>query len=291
MISVLIPNWNCEFVIPTIQDVLTKAVGEIEVIVVIGDQWPKKLVEDKRVTYIHAGTVKGLRYGVNAAATLAKGKYIMKTDDHCMFAPGFDKVLIENHLEDNWVSVPRRYSLDAENWRINKTRPYRDYHYLSFPDPTQPKDQGLKGNEWPEKTRERSDPKFDIDDLMSFQGSSWFMTKNHFENFLQGLNEEQYGFFAQEPQEIGLKTWLGGGRVIINKKTWYAHMHKTKQNSGPNLSREQRQNIYKGHVFTVDYWMNNSWPNRKYDIDWLIEKFWPLPGWPKDWKSKSYSLK
>ena len=32
-----------------------------------------------------------------------------------MFAPGFDTVLIENHLEDNWVQIPRRYSLDAEN--------------------------------------------------------------------------------------------------------------------------------------------------------------------------------
>ncbi|TSC86277.1 MAG: Uncharacterized protein G01um101416_700 [Microgenomates group bacterium Gr01-1014_16] len=284
MLSVLIPNWNCAFVTKTIQDLFEKAVGEIEIIVTVGDKWPETLVEDKRVTYIHAGSVKGMRFGINAAAALAKGKYIMKTDDHCLFAPGFDKVLIDNHLEDNWVSVPRRYSLDAENWQINQTRPFRDYHYLSFPAPDKPQE-GLRGMEWPEMTRKRSNPKYDVDDLMSFQGSCWFMTKNHFDNFLHGLDEAQYGTFAQEPQEIGLKTWLGNGRLIINKKTWYAHLHKDKRYMSPQ-SREYKKELHDGHVFTTNYWMNNKWPERKHDLAWLIEKFWPLPGWPDNWRQK-----
>ena len=285
MISVLIPSNNCPYVTNTIEDVLSKASGEIEVIVNIGDKWPDSLVNDKRVTYTHPGVEKGMRYAINATAALAKGKYIMKTDDHCMFAPGFDKTLIENHLEDNWVSVPRRYSLDAENWKVNKARPHRDYHYLSFPDPAKSKDDGLKGMEWAEMTKVRSDPKYDIDDLMSFQGSCWLMTKKHFDTFLHGLDEEHYGRFAQEPQEIGLKTWLGGGRMIINKQTWYAHLHKSKEYTAKyGHVQLNRQDLHKGHVFTVDYWMNNKWPDRVHDIDWLINKFWPIPNWPQNWK-------
>lgn len=286
MLSVLIPSLNCPYVINTIQDVLTKAAGEIEVIVNIGDKWPEPLVLDKRVTYIHPGVEKGMRFAINATASLAKGRYLMKTDDHCLFAPGFDTALIENHLEDNWVSVPRRYSLDAENWKINETRPYRDYHYLSFPDPKKSKDDGLKGMEWPEMTKARSDPKYDIDDLMSFQGSCWFMTKKHFDDFIGGLDEAHYGRFAQEPQEIGLTTWLGGGRVVINKKTWYAHLHKTKEyiaKYGRVLL--DRQDLHQGHVFTVDYWMRNKWPARIHDIDWLVDKFWPVPTWPQNWNA------
>lgn len=285
LLSVIIPSKNCPFVINTIQDVLTKAEGEVEVIVNIGDRWPEQLIHDKRVTYTHPGEVRGLRFGINTTASLAKGEYLLKTDDHCMFAPGFDKILIENHLEDNWVSVPRRYSLNADKWQIAKDRPFRDYHYLSFPDPAQPIDLGLKGKEWPERTQERSDPNYDIDDLMSFQGSCWFMTKSHFDNFLHGLDQNLYGTFAQEPQEIGLKTWLGGGRVVINKKTWYAHMHKGKgygEKYGQN--RQNGQDLHNGHVFTVDYWMNNKWAERVHDIDWLIEKFWPVPTWPEERK-------
>lgn len=288
MLSVIVPNWNCDFVTPTIHDLLAKAAGEIEIIVPVDDQWPKELVHDKRVTYLKAGgPVRGLRAVVNAAAKLARGKYLMKTDDHCMFAQGFDKVLIEGHLEDNWVTIPRRYSLDAENWKINETRPYRDYHYLHYPDPNQPVDIGLKGMEWPERTRTRTDPKYDIDDLMSFQGSCWFMTKNHFDNFLHGMDEKNYGTFAQEPQEIGLKTWLGGGRMIINKKTWYAHLHKGKQyKQMARLDRAYLRDLHQGHVFTVNHWMNNLWPDRVYNIEWLVEKFWPIPTWPENWVKK-----
>lgn len=288
-LSVIIPNWNCPFTTNTIEDVLEKATGEIEVIVTVADQWPEPLLEDKRITYIHPSTSKGMRFGINAAASLARGEYLLKTDDHCLFAPGFDRALIEGHREDNWVSVPRRFSLDAENWQINESRPYRDYHYLSYPDPKDPPGSGLRGMEWPERTRLRSDPKYDIDDLMSFQGSCWFTTKNHFDNFLHGLSEEGYGTFAQEPQEIGLKTWLGGGRVVINKKTWYAHLHKGKQYGKMyTFNDEQKKEMHEGHVFATDYWINNRWPDRKYDIDWLVKKFWPMPGWPDDWKEKVY---
>src|ERR1043165_1127248 len=119
-LSVLIPNRNSPFLTKTIQDLLTKAQGDIEVIVNVDENWPEKLVADKRVTYVHPRAPVGLRQGINNCAAIAKYKYIMKTDDHCMFALGFDTTLIENHLSNNWVQIPRRYALDAENWKIEE---------------------------------------------------------------------------------------------------------------------------------------------------------------------------
>lgn len=288
-LSVIIPSRNSPFCTKTVQDILKNAVTDIEVIINVDEKWPEPLIEDKRVIYIHPGTPRGMRAGINAGVSIARGTYIMKTDDHCMFAPGFDKVLSENHLEDNWIQIPRRKRLDAEHWAIMDVRkPDIDYHYLCFPDPNKIHDAGMHGVDWPQRTKERSDPKYDIDETMSFQGSCWFMKKKWFTDFLHALDENFYGSFAQEPQEIGLKTWLGGGKIMTNKKTWYAHLHK-----GPKYGRmylltmKDEQAIIDKHNLSAKHWMSGGEPNMIHPISWLVEKFWPVPTWPEDrnlWK-------
>src|SRR3990167_7634136 len=96
---------------------------QIELSVVIPNRnspFTTKTIEDERVHYIHYSSPIGLRAGINACVALAKGKYIMKSDDHCAFGENFGKILIESHEENNWVQIPRRYALDAENWQIEK---------------------------------------------------------------------------------------------------------------------------------------------------------------------------
>ncbi|OGM31458.1 hypothetical protein A2803_05310 [Candidatus Woesebacteria bacterium RIFCSPHIGHO2_01_FULL_44_21] len=281
-LSVIIPSRNSPFLTKTIQDILEKSSGDIKIVVNVDENWPDPLLEDKRVAYIHPGTPRGMKWGINACAALASGNYLMKTDDHCMFAPGFDKVLVESHLEDNWVQIPRRYSLDAENWKVDEKRPFRDYHYLCFPTQGKAHDEGMHDVEWWSRQKERSNPEFDIDDTMTMQGSCWFMTKNHFDNFLHGLNENEYGNIAQEAQEISNKTWLGGGRLVVNKKTWYAHLHK-----GRHYGRMYHLNDkieIEAHNKAAKYWMDNHWEERIHDIAWLVEKFWPVPTWEPNWK-------
>jgi hypothetical protein len=228
---------------------------------------------------LHRGQAMGMRAAINGAAAIAKGKFLMKCDVHCMFAEGYDDVL-KSDCDDNWVVIPRRYSLDAENWQIEQNDKIRDYHYLCYPDPNKGHDRGMHGVEWWSRCKERRDPKYDIDDEMSTQGSCWFMTKTYFDDHLNGLSELGYGTFSQEFQEIGNKTWLGGGAVKINKKTWYAHLHKGKT-YGRMYSANMRE-IVAGHNYSADYWMGNKWEGRIYDIDWLIDKFAPVPTWPED---------
>lgn len=291
-VSVLIPARKERFLPQTINDLLTKAAGDVEVIAVLDGDWPDPpLDDDPRLKLIHFGQVRGMRAAINAAASLSTGKYLMKCDAHCMFAPGYDQILSAD-CDDNWMVIPARYSLDPIKWDIdNNGKPRRDYHYLCYPDPNKDHDGGMHGVEWWERGKQRLDPKYDIDDNMSFQGSCWFMHRTWFHDFLGGMSEVGYGTFTQEPQEIGLKTWLGGGAIKVNKKVWYAHLHKGKTFHVPG-SRASNQEIVAGHNYSAHYWMNNLWDKRVHDIEWLIDKFWPVPTWPPDkkdwtaWKDK-----
>ncbi len=287
-VSVLIPNRNSPFLTKTIEDILQKAVGDIEVIVNVDETPPDREVDDPRVTYIYQKSAIGLRRAINTCASRAKGRYIMKTDDHCMFAPGFDKALAEN-MQDNWVVVPPRYSLDAEKWEIEQNRkPRRDYHYICYPHPHKTNDGGMHGVEWWARGKERSDPKYDIDDSPSFQGSCWFMSLHYFNNFLHGMHEQGYGIFAQEAEEIVLKTWLSGGAVKVNKKTWYAHLRK-----GNRYGRmyETPRDIIDGCNWSAHHWLNNEEPGMIHKFEWLInEKFPNMPTWPDNWQQELMEL-
>ena len=104
---------------------------------------------------------------------------------------------------------------------------------------------------------------------MLFQGSCYVMSCKHWER-LGGLNEDGYGPFAQEAVELSLKTWLGGGKVMVNKSTWYAHKHRK---FGRVLSPTSRQ-VKDGNAYSKDFWLNNKWDKRVHDIEWLIAKFY-----------------
>jgi len=284
-LSVIIPNRNSPFTTKTIQNLLDRSEKNIEVIVNVDEKWPTPLLNDKRITYIHPSKPIGLRQGINACVALARGKYILKSDDHCMFGQGYDRILIGSHAHEGWIQIPRRYALDAENWKIEERKDNKypiDYMYIDFPRKGKEHDDGMHGVPW------KRDRKYDIDETPSMQGSCYFMLKKHFTEFLGGLSEVGYGQFAQESQEIGFKTWLGGGKLVVNKLTWYAHLHK-----GNRYGR-----MYKFPTDTVDasswsaeYWLNNRWEKRIHDFEWFIDvKFPDMPSWPKDWKEQIRSM-
>jgi glycosyltransferase involved in cell wall biosynthesis len=291
MLSVIIPNRNSPFLTKTIQDLLNNSVEDIEVLVNVDENKPNEILEDKRVTYLFPEKPVGMRAGINACLSIAKGEYIMKTDDHCLFAQGFDRILKENTQRD-WLVIPRRYSLDAENWSVeNNPKGPRDYHYLCCPYPDKDHDGGMHGVEWPQRTRERmGKPEFDIDDTPSFQGSCWFANKDYFMEKVGYMDDrvETYSTFAQEPQEIGMKYWLKGGAVKVNKKTYYAHLHK-----GKRYGRMYKQdvNTVSSHNWSAKHWMSDEEPGIIHGIQWFVEdKFPGMPTWTPDWKEKLVSM-
>ena len=266
MISILIPSRNEPYLQKTIQDLRQKAIGDVEIIAVLDGYWPpiKEIETCPCVTYIHFSNPRGMRNAINSAVAIAKGDYILKVDAHVMFDKGYDVVLPE-FCDDNVVVVPRRYALDPVKWERTDNPKYPvDYMYLS---------NDYHGVIWEEKNKE---PNIKVyDDLMSAQGSCWFMHRDYYHE-LDLMDESLFGTFASEFQEVGLKCWLSGGRVIVNKKTWYAHWHK-EESRGYTLEKAEGQKA----VDHVKEWMNGkyTWPKQKYDIKWLVEHFAPVPTW------------
>lgn len=272
LVSIIIPARNEKYLKQTIRDLLSKALGEIEIIVVLDGYWPlaEEIVDNLRVNYIHFAQAQGMRNAINSAVLLSKGQFILKIDAHCMVDTGYD-VKLKEDCESNWVVVPRRYSLDVEKWTKKNKVPI-SYMYLSA---------DLHGREWTEKNNDQAlntAHEHDIDDLMSFQGSCWFMHREYYD-FLELMDEEHYGPFWYEAQEIGLKCWLSGGRVVVNKKTWYAHWHKPKEvGRGYSLNGSRQDEVTK----YVEGWKSincSMWHKQIYDLIWLTERFKPVPGW------------
>lgn len=286
MLSIIIPSRQPQFLQQTINDLLKNAEGEIEIIVVLDGYWPDTPLEDNsRVRIVHRGKHYGMREGINTGVALSKGEFIMKIDEHCMVDKGFDVKLVADCQED-WLVVPRRKRLDAEKWEILiDGRPDIDYMKIDYPfaipfDSTQ----GLHGSEW--KQPAKAD--ILIDDLMSSQGSCWFMPRKLWDRVIGRMDSEKYGTFTMEAQELMNKVWLSGGRCVVNKKTWYAHYHKGKNGKGYNFNNKQYEEFMadkeKGRQYAIDYWLTTK--DFKYDFAWLVQKFWPIPGWPEDWQER-----
>lgn len=280
-VSVIVPSRNERFLGRTLQDVLGQARGDIEVICCLDGYWPapEDLPDDPRLVFLHRGKAVGMRDNINAAAAMATGDYLMKLDAHCALGEGYDVVLAGDCNADE-VVVPRRYALDPERWAWDESQPRKypvDAHYLSNPierpeDPTC----GLHGTIWTARRDERREVL--VDEEMSSQGSCWFMRRDHFQR-IGPMDTRLYGPFVSEFQELGLKTWLGGGAVMVQKKTWYAHLYKgRKWGRGYALGPSQ---FSQGPAVT-DFWMNNRWAERVHDLEWLIERFWPVPSWGDD---------
>lgn len=297
LLSVIIPSRNCKYVSKTVDDIFSNATGKIEVIVLLDGYWPvPEIKSHPNLTVVHKPQVTGMRKSVNLGIALAKGKYVMKCDDHCMFGKGFDEIL-QKDMEDDWLVNPSRYSMDAEKWQ--RGRGPVEYLFITYP---YTKDNmygnGLHGRKWIGQdgfgknmgyqefywmeNHHRDKP---IDDMMTFQGSSWMMTK---EKYLEigGLDEKHCDLMENEPQELGFKVWLSGGRCVVNKNTWYAHMHKNERELDPNgrswkLSWKAMRETGR---FQTYYWMNDKWPKATRKMEWFVNHFWPIPSWPENWK-------
>ena len=212
----------------------------------------------------------------------------MKSDEHCAFDQGWDRKLM-NDCGRDWVVIPRRYRLDADKWEIIKDhRPPVDYMQIDYPyQRPQDKTCGLHGAEW--RSRQKDRESVMIDDTPSMQGSCYFMTRYHWDNIIHELDSENYGTFTQEAQEIGMKTWFSGGRVVVNKNTWYAHYHKGKRGKGYGFSTEQYKrhtaDMEKGRIYCINYWLYT----KDYPLNWewfINTKFPDMPGWGTDWKER-----
>ncbi len=289
MVSVIIPSRSPQLYLQrTIDDLVEKARGEVEVIVVLDGV--NANVGATRI--IRHPEHKGMRAGINAGMEAASGEYVMKIDEHCMMDEGWDEKLIAD-CEDDWLVVPRRQRLDPDAWLLTSEtegdrRPPVDYMSIAYPY-ERPYDRtcGLYGGVIDHRrTRERSD--ILIDETMSMQGSCYFCKKDYWFSLLHPMEDSKYGAFNHEAQELHFKAQLSGGKLMVNKKTWYAHAHKGAKGKQYGFSRamyrQHELDKEKARRYALDYWLTTK--DYKYDFEWLIDHFWPVPGWPENWKER-----
>lgn len=293
MLSIVIPSRSPQYLKKTVQGLLDNAEGEVEVIVVLDGIWPtpeEMPPDDARVHIIHHGEIHGnygMRASINLGMRIAQGEYVMKCDEHIMVDKGYD-VKLAADCQDDWVVVPRRYRLNAEEWKLEEDgRPPVDYMYIAYPY-ERPYDRrcGLYGGGI-DKQRTEERKYIMVDETMSMQGSCYFLHKDYWDELLpNGLDDVNYGPFNHEAQELHFAAQLSGGKLMVNKKTWYAHYHKGTKGKGYGFSNEQyrQHETYKEQArrYCMNYWLNTK--DYKYNFKWLIDHFSP-PGW-ENWEER-----
>lgn len=268
----------------TINSIYMNATGEFEVIVGYDGTPPliTNFAGSPNFKYIAFPSTVGIKTNLNAMCAMATGKYILKLDAHCSVGKGFDEIL-QTDMQEDWIVMPRFYVLNGENWEWQQRDgqgEFYDYFYLCCP-LTDPKGFRFKaGGHWPERTRERLDTL--IDETPQMHGSGWFITKDRYFALGGFPNIDPFGH-AQEPIWLGLKNQLMGGKLMVNKKTWYAHMHQQGNKRGYSMDKEQEDKSYRlaSETFMSDPRM----------AGWL-DKNLPMPTWPDNWRellNKHYS--
>ena len=264
-VSIIIPSRNESFLNKTLNSIIENAGSDYEVIVVLEEGKPDDLIDHERIRYLHNPEAVGMRVAINQGAKEAKGKYLMKCDAHCAFGKEFDLRMIED-CKENWVMVPRRYGVDKRNWTRDKSKIY-EFQYITRPDDPR---YVFKGADWPEYGV-RANKKLVA--IMTTQGSCWFMHKSWFEK-IGGLDDKGYGSMGREAQEISLKTWGNGGKLILTRRTWYAHKKKRVVERGyKRIPRTQARE----HL--IETYKDSD------ELKQLVKRFAPVPGWHTSWES------
>jgi len=295
-LSILIPARNEIFLDRTIQDLLEHIEADTEIIAILDGYLPEPPLtqSDPRVTIIYNPESKGQRVATNQAAKIAKGKYLMKIDAHCAFEQGFDKKMLEAFKEvgDDVTMAPLMRNLHAFDWVCPKGhRRYqgpsgvckecgeptiKDVVWIAKTNPASTSyrfDKTMHFQYWGEYKKRQTG---DLVESMSLQGSCFMCTKSKY--FELNLCSEEFFSWGQQGTEVACKTWLSGGRVIINKRTWYAHMFRTQGGDFGFPYPQIHSEVEANRELSRELFKRDKWPLARHKFQWLLDKFNP-PDW------------
>lgn len=288
----------------TVADLLEHAVIDTEVIVCL-DGWTPgptdtPIPRDPRVTILPFASSVGQRVTVNTAARLTQARYVMKVDAHCAFPPGYDLALVEPYdaqqIGLDTTSVPVTVKLKAWEWvcqgcgarsdqgptpaacvLCRGTQHAREVVWRRTTDRVDlgAFDPQMQFQYWLEsRARIREDDRFP--ELMCLGGGCWMLPRGRFWQ-LGGL-DEAHGGWGQVGVEVACKSWLSGGRQVLNQAVHYGHMFRAKADfsfpyplhgSDVELARQ----------YSRRFWLGDRWPLAVRPLRWIPDHFAPVPGW------------
>ncbi len=302
-LSLIIPARNEEFLGHTVRDALRNIRGNTEIIVGLDGDWPVEPIEEnERVHIIHHSVSIGQRAICNEMVRYSRARYVMKADGHCAFDEGFDVKLLAD-MQPDLTMVPVMRNLHVFDWVCQKCgeRRYqgpsgpctkcgsptaKDVVWIPKTNPQstaycfdpEPHFQYFKG--YKDRVEHQEGRKKGMTETMSLQGSCFLVERSRFISL--DLCDETFGSWGSQGIEVAVKSWLSGGRVVCNHKTWYGHCFRTQGGDfGFPYSISGRQVEHAKH-YARDLFFSNKWPHQVRPLSWLIEKFWPVPGWNED---------
>lgn len=301
-LSVLVPSRNEEWLSETLADLLKNIRGNTEIIAIIdGEKFPKELPNDDKLTILELPRSIGQRAATNLAAKMAKGTYLMKVDAHCSFAKGFDTALLQGFKDqgDDITQVPIMRNLHIFNWvcpdghtryqgpsgvceecgkettkevvwyakRNPASTSYRFDHELHF--------QYFRA--WKGSEQYQEQLKTGYTETMSLQGSCFVLHKDKY----WGLNicDEEFGSWGAQGTEVACKTWLSGGRCVVNHNTWYAHLFRTQGKDFSFPYKQDNAQVEAARERSRKLFLDNTWEHQVKPLSWLVDKFKPCPNW------------
>lgn len=295
-LSILIPARNEEFLAKTIEDILSNIKADTEIIAVLDGAWANPPVpQHPRVTLLYLPESVGQRAATNLACKLSKAKYVMKADAHTAWDKGFDRKLIES-MKDDWTIVPTMRNLHAFDWvctcgfthyqdkgsmcpeckrEMTKKmiwQPRAGTRNYSYCFDTEPHFQYFRAYS------ERPEGKGDLTETMSLQGSCFMLTREKYWEL--NICDENFGSWGSQGIEVAVKTWLSGGKVMVNHKTWYAHMFRTKAVNGFGFPYQiSGRQVDGAKKKAKELFFTNKWEKAIHPLSWLVERFLPIPTW------------
>ena len=295
-LSILIPARNEMFLARTIEDILTHSEADTEVVVILDGAWADPPIQDNdRVTLVYHPVSIGQRAAMNEAARLARGRYVMKCDAHCAFDQGFDRILLEDIAgHDDWTIVPLMKNLHAFDWVCQECG-NRRYQGKSGPCPKcggeEQREVIWKAKKSPNTTSMRFDPnlrfkywggykkhqKGDLAETMSLLGACWMLSKRRY--FALNICDEEHGSWGQQGTEVACKTWLSGGRLICDKRTWFAHMFRTQGDDFDHPFPLSSRQVNRARKHSKRLFLRGEWEGATRSLWWLLNHFAPVQGW------------
>lgn len=301
-LSVIIPARNEMFLARTVEDILQNKRGKTEIIVGLDGAWADPVIKDHPdVTILHSGIDLGQRAITNQCVRLSKARYIMKADAHCAFDEGFDVKMMDAFKEvgNNVTMIPSMKNLHAFDWKCMKC----GKKWYQGPTPKecpncdnktdfkrkmvwQPRrgttssffrfDKDMHFQYWRELGH-RPESQGELAETMSIQGSCFMLTRDKYWEL--DICSEQFNSWGQQGVEVACKTWLSGGRVLVNKRTWYAHMFRTQGGDFSFPYKNPEDKIQANRDLSKQLFRDNKWDKATRDFQWLLDKFAPIPDW------------
>lgn len=292
-LSILIPARSEMFLSRTVEDLLAAIEGDTEIIVGLDGQWADPGIDDNdRVKILYYPESIGQRAMTNQLCRLSSARWVMKVDAHCAFDKGFDVKMMAD-MQDDVTMAPVMRNLHAFDWVCaDGHRRYqgpsgpclgcgletrRDILWFPKPSPQSSAfrfDRDLHFQYFNELKRRQ---KGDLVESMSLQGSCFMMTRQKYWEL--DICDEAHGSWGQQGTEVACKTWLSGGRVIINKKTWYAHLFRTQGGDFGFPYRQDQGQVDHSRKYSKALFLEGKWDRAVRPLEWLVEKFAPVPGW------------